>query len=112
MYPIVRIFDMNRDKVTTNFWRMCLISNLTGLAIFCRKVEEKYRADGIPWENSGSGCRQCTGFYTHFKKNPDVFKGGCNCHILHNMANHASDDFTVTSASQLISEWTSTPTMK
>ena len=106
MYPlVVCFFNMNRGEVTTNFWRMCLISNCTGLGIF-EKVEEKYKVDRILWENTVAlsvdnasvNLGKCTGFCTHFKKkNPDVFAGGCNCHILHYKANHVSDDFNLTS---------------
>ena len=102
MSPLtVRIFDVNRGSVSTQFLDMCMSSSSTAQGIFA-KMEEAMTAHNIPWTNCvglsmdntsvNMGCRNS--IKTHvLDKNPPTYIMGCPCHIVHNTAGKAADAF-------------------
>lgn len=107
MNPItVRIFDINKSQIVTEFLDMCLTKGPeAGMAeaIF-NKIDECFSKHKIPWEN----CRPkgCSVDNTNvnvgksnsiksriLNKNPNVFFMGRPCHIVHNTASKAMTDF-------------------
>lgn len=105
MNPItVRLFDINRSRVVTEFLDMCLTKGPeAGIAdaIF-NKIDECLTKHEIRWEN-------CKGFSVDntnvnigksnsiksrvIQKNKNVFFMGCPCHIVHNTASKAMSEF-------------------
>lgn len=105
MNPItVRLFDVNRSRIVTEFLDMCLTTGRDAgkaEAIF-NKIDECLTKHKIPWEN-------CKGFSVDntnvnigksnsiksrvLNKNSNVFFMGCPCHILHNTASKAASKF-------------------
>lgn len=105
MYPItVRIFDINKSQIVTEFLDMCLTKGPeagTAEAIF-NKIDECFSKHKIPWEN----CKGCSVDNTNvnvgksnsiksriLNKNPNVFFMGCPCHTVHNTASKAMTHF-------------------
>ena len=101
MYPLVVRIYKTLQAVCTRFWRMCLVSDCSANGIF-HKVSEAFDIDGIPWcniiglslDNASVNMGKHNGLCRKFEaKNSSVYTYGCPCHILHNMANHASQAF-------------------
>ena len=102
MNPLtVRIFDVNRGSVCTQFLDMCKSSSSTAQGIFA-KMEEAMTTYNIPWKNCvglsvdntsvNMGCRNS--IKTHvLDKNPAIYIMGCPCHIVHKTAGKAADAF-------------------
>ena len=98
----VKIFDITRQKVVTHLLDMCTTSGRdcgTAVAIFS-KIDSALNRYEIPWCN-------CVGFgvdntsvnvglrhsiMTHVQqKNAECYFIGCPCHLVHNIAGHASE---------------------
>lgn len=98
----VKIFDVRKGQVLTQLLDMCTTSGRdcgTATAIFS-KVDSVLGRHGVPWCN-------CVGFgvdntsvnigirhsiMTHVQeKNVACYFMGCPCHLVHNIASHASD---------------------
>lgn len=98
----VKIFDANRNQVSTHLLDMCTTSGRecgTSLAIFS-KIDSVLESFDIPWSN-------CVGFgvdntsvnlglhhslMTHVQqKNGVCYFMGCPCHLVHNIVSRASD---------------------
>ena len=102
LYPVVvRIFDLNRGRVSTSFWRMCLVSDCSAKGIF-DQIALAFEQYSIPWENviglsldnASVNMGKHKGIFTHFeKKNRSIYTAGCQCHIVHNIAGHAAKAF-------------------
>ena len=65
-------------------------------------VQEKFRADSIPWANAVSlsvdNTNSMIGKNNSFaswcrQKNPDIFVSGCPCHLVHIAASNGHDSF-------------------
>ena len=107
MNPIaVRIFDINRSKtVSEHFCSMCLTDgeNAGKAYKIFEKIDSIFQSDGIPWQNCVSlnvdntnamvGKRNSVGS-RFLEKNPNVFNGGCPCHLAHIAASNANDAFS------------------
>ena len=103
MNPLtVKIFDITRQEVVTHLLDMCTTSGRdcgTAVAIF-NKIDSALDRHDIPWQN-------CVGFgvdntsvniglrhsiMTHVQqKNAECYFMGCPCHLVHNIAGHASE---------------------
>ena len=102
MNPLtVRLFDVNRGSMCTQFLHMCMSSSSTAQGIFS-KMEQAMTTHNIPWTNCvglsvdntsvNMGCRNS--IKTHvLDKNPATYIMGCPCHIVHNTAGKAADAF-------------------
>lgn len=95
MNPLtVKIFDVSRSVVSTQFLDMCMSSISTAEGIF-DKVDGILIKHGISWENCvgigldntsvNMGCRNSIKTRV-LQKNSSVYLMGCPCHILHNTA--------------------------
>ena len=106
MNPVtIKLFDMDKSKCVTNhFYDMCVTTgrDTSKAEEIFNTVEEKFRADSIPWANAvslsvdntnsmigknhsfASRCRQ---------RNPDIFVSGCPCHLVHIAAGNGHDSF-------------------
>ena len=105
MYPAaVRIFDINCGRVATRFLDMCTTSSSTAEGIFTvlngKLVELLDCAN--PWDfctsvgvdNTSVNIGTRNSLKTRIvEKNPAIFFNGCPCHIIHNAARKASEDF-------------------
>ena len=102
MNPLtIRIFDVNRGQVATQFLDMCMASSSTAGGIFT-KMNEVLEAQSIKWDNCvgfgldntsvNMGCRNSIKTRIH-AKNEGVYIMGCPCHIVHNTAGKATDAF-------------------
>lgn len=103
MNPLtVRIFDINRGKVDTQFFDMCTTAGLqaaTADAIF-GKMNEALLTRSIFWNNCvgvgvdntsvNIGCHNSIMTQVH-EVNPSVYFMGRPCHIAHNTVSHAAD---------------------
>lgn len=99
MFPLtVRVYDVNRGKVLSQFWDLCLVSNATALGIFT-EINRSFERDRVPWfychglsvDNAKVNLGKKKGLVTHFNaKNPSIVTVGCHCHIIHNCAQAAS----------------------
>jgi hAT family C-terminal dimerisation region len=102
MNPVtVKIYDINRSMVTSNFLDMCTTTGATAAAIF-EKIDLVLRHNNIPWLN-------CVGFSVDnasvnmgkknsiksrvLEENENVYFMGCPCHMAHNAANKGSRAF-------------------
>ena len=105
MNPItVRIYDISVSKVVTHFLEMCTTTSATAKAIF-NAMDHKLVSlldEGNPWlrctsfgvDNTSVNIGSRNSLKTRIKiKNPSVHISGCNCHILHNAAQKASEMF-------------------
>ena len=105
MNPLtVRVFDINKQRVTTQFLDMCLTTGKTaGTAetIFS-KVDAVMTTCQVPWENcfgvamdnASVNMGRRNSMKTRFLgNNPNMYVMGCPCHIVHNTACHASQEF-------------------
>lgn len=105
MNPLtVRIFDVTRSRITTEFLDMCLTKGPdagTAEAIFSQ-INACLNKHQIPWKNckrfSVDNTNVNVGRYNSIKsrvldKNSHVFFMGCPCHILHNTASKAMSQF-------------------
>ena len=102
LYPVgVRIFDLNRGRVSTRFWHMCLVSDCSAKGIF-DQIALAFEQYSIPWENviglsldnASVNMGKHKGLFTHFeKKNRNIYTAGCQCHIVHNIAGHTAKAF-------------------
>ena len=100
----VKVFDPVEKQVTTQLLDMCTTSGRdcgTAVSIF-KKINSVLVKFDVPWEH-------CVGFgvdntsvnvglrhsiMTHVQqKNSSVYFMGCPCHLIHNIACHASDSF-------------------
>ena len=92
---MIKIFNVERSKtITTNFFDMCLtLDNNCGTAkTLFTAIEKKFDESSLPWNNcvelsvdntmTMTGKRNSTASNT-LKKYPNVFIGGCSCHIAH-----------------------------
>ena len=102
MNPLtVRLFDVNRGSVCTQFLDMCMSSSSTAEGIFA-KMEEAMKSHNIPWTNCvglsvdntlvNMGCRNSIKTRV-LDKNSATYIMGCLCHIVHNTAGKAADAF-------------------
>ena len=66
-------------------------------------IEESFEADEIPWHNCASLSvdntnamvgKQNSVASRFLQKNPNIFIGGCPCHLAHITASHANDAFS------------------
>ena len=66
-------------------------------------MEESFEADEIPWNNCASLSvdntnamvgKQTSVASRFLQKNPNIFIGGCPCHLAHITASHANDAFS------------------
>ena len=106
MNPVtIKLFDMGKSKCVINhFYDMCVTTgrDASKAEEIFNTVEEKFRADSIPWANAvrlsvdntnsiigknnsfASWCRQ---------RNPDIFVSGCPCHLVHIPVSNGHDSF-------------------
>ena len=70
---------------------------------FFEAIEESFEADEIPWNNCASLSidntnamigKQNSVASRFLQKNPNIFIGGCPCHLAHITAIHANDTFS------------------
>ena len=70
---------------------------------FFEAIEESFEADEIPWNNCASLSidntnamvgKQNSVASRFLQKNPNIFIGGCPCHLAHITASHANDAFS------------------
>ena len=98
----VRIYDVSKRQVTTQLLDMCTTSGRdcgTASAIF-GKVDSILTTLNIPWnncvgfgvDNTGVNVGRHHSIKTQVQaKNPACYFMGCPCHLLHNIACHASE---------------------
>ena len=102
MNPLtIRIFDVNRGQVATQFLDMCMASSSTAEGTFT-KMNEVLETNSVTWDNCvgfgldntsvNMGCRNCIKTCIH-AKNEAVYIMGCPCHIVHNTAGKAADAY-------------------
>lgn len=102
MNPLtVRLFDIQRGMVCTQFLDMCMSSSSTAEGIFTR-MNEAFATHQVLWENCvgisldntsvNMGCRNSVKVRV-LQKNPAIYINGCPCHIVHNTAEKAGDAF-------------------
>lgn len=99
MNPVtVRIYDVNRGKITTKFLDMCLSTGGTAEQIFTA-IDGTMSSLNIPWDNCVSvgldntnvNMGNANSIKTRIMmKNNQVFFSGCQCHIIHNTSAAAS----------------------
>ena len=70
---------------------------------FFEAIEESFEADEIPWNNCASLSidntnamvgKQNSVASRFLQKNPNIFTGGCPCHLAHITASYANDAFS------------------
>ena len=106
MNPLtVRIFDVQRGRVTTQLLDMCLTSGWDGgtaAAIF-EKIDEKMTENEILFincvefgvDNASVNIGKHNSIKTRvLEKNPQIYFMGCPCHIFHNTACSACARFS------------------
>ena len=98
----VRIFDMKRSQISTHLLDMCTTSGRecgTAVAIFS-KIDFVLNKYDIPWcncigfgvDNTSVNVGICHSIMTHVQqKNAACYFMGCPCHLVHNIAGHASE---------------------
>ena len=107
MNPVsVRIFDIKNSKtVSEHFFSMCLTEGEDAgkASKLFEAIEESFEADEIPWNNCASLSidntnamvgKQNSVASRFLQKNPNIFIGGCLCHLAHTTASHANDPFS------------------
>ena len=106
MNPItVRIFDLNRNGVTTNFYNLCLTEgeNASTAETLFQGIDQAFNkhinwlhcvAVGVDNTSVNIGARNSIMSRVTKYKNPKCFTMGCPCHIIHNCAKKASAAFT------------------
>jgi len=104
----VKIFDINRRQVVTHLLDMCTTTGRecgTSLAIFS-KIDSVLERFDIPWnhcvgfgvDNTSVNLGLRNSIMTHVKeKNAACYFMGCPCHLVHNIACHASEALQMTS---------------
>jgi hypothetical protein len=110
MNPLtVRIFDVSRGRVVTELLDMCLTSGSsagTAATIF-EKVEDAISKHAVPWENcfgvamdnASVNMGKHNSMKTRFEsKNSACYVMGCQCHVMHNTSEKASQEFEKVSA--------------
>ena len=106
MNPLtVRIFGINRGRVTSQLLDMCLTHSGTAESIFT-KIDGTLKQFSIDWErcvafsvdntNVNIGPRNSIKSRVH-QENPATYFVGCPCHMVHNTANKAAVAFEVES---------------
>ena len=102
---MIKLFDMDKSKCVTNhFYDMCITTgrNASKAEEIFNAVQEKFRADGIPWANAVSlsvdNTNSMIGKNNSFaswcrQRNPDIFVSGCPCHLVHIAARNGHDSF-------------------
>lgn len=106
MNPLtVRIFDAETSRIITQFLDMCTTSSATAQAIY--DVVDGKLAELLGTENPWKLCT-CVGvdntsvnIGVHnslksrvLQRNPAIYFSGCPCHILHNAAQKAAENFS------------------
>ena len=107
MKPVaVRMFDIKNSKtVSEHFFSMCLNEEEDAgkVSKLFEAIEESFEADEIPWNNCASLSvdntnamigKQNSVASRFLQENPDLFIGGCPCHLAHITASHANDVFS------------------
>ena len=107
MKPVsVRIFDIKNSKtVSEHFFSMCLTEGEDAgkASKLFEAIEESFEADEIPWNNCASLSidntnamvgKQNSVASRFLQKNPNIFIGGCPCHLAHITASYANDAFS------------------
>ncbi|XP_033115328.1 uncharacterized protein LOC117115578, partial [Anneissia japonica] len=97
----VRIFDVNRGCVATQFLDMCMSSRSTAEALF-NTMDEVLKTHSLSWKNCvgigldntsvNMGCRNSIKTRL-LKENDAAYVMGCPCHIIHNTAGKAGEAF-------------------
>ena len=102
----MRIFDIKNFKtVSEHFFSMCLTEgeHAGKASKLFEALEESFEADEIPWNNCASLSigntnamvgKQNSVASRFLQKNPNIFIGGCPCHLAHITASHANDAFS------------------
>lgn len=105
MNPLtVRIYDINRNVITQQFLDLCLTTGEDAgkaKSIF-DKIDDTLKELNIPWDhctsfgvdntNTNIGARNSLKTRV-LEKNPAVYFVGCPCHIIHNAAQKAGNEF-------------------
>jgi hypothetical protein len=100
MNPLtVRIFDINRGMVCTQFLDMCMSSSSTAEGIFA-KMQGVMQKHQISWDNCvgvgvdntsvNMGCNNSIKTRV-LQQNGAIYIMGCPCHIVHNTAGKAAE---------------------
>ena len=102
MNPLtVRIFDVNRVKVSTQLLDMCLTSSSTAESIFT-KINDVLRNFEVDWkmcvafsvDNTSVNLGRRNSIRTRaLQQNPSTYFIGCPCHMVHNTATKAAEAF-------------------
>ena len=106
MNPLtVRIFDVNRGVVSTQFLDMCMSSLSTAEGLFS-KMHDALTKNQISWSNCvgigvdntsvNIGCNNSIKTRV-LQENRAIYVMGCPCHIVHNIAVKAGEGFQAVS---------------
>ena len=95
----MRIFDINRGMVCTQFLDMCMSSSSTAEGIFA-KMQGVMQKHQISWDNCvgvgvdntsvNMGCNNSIKTRV-LQQNGAIYIMGCPCHIVHNTAGKAAE---------------------
>ena len=102
MNPLtVRIFDVNRVRVTSQLLDMCLTHSGTAESIY-GKIDDTLKRFGIEWEkcvafsvdNTNTNVGSRNSIKTRVSQEiPATYFVGCPCHMIHHTANKAAEAF-------------------